>query len=71
MQELVAIFACWMGTTRGVLSYILVTIPGEGILHARAYLFFFGAFQLAFLYRICTTSIAFQSKSRARTNKTE
>lgn len=48
MLELVAIFACWMGTTRGVLSYILVTIPGEGTLHARAYLFFSGLFNLLF-----------------------
>lgn len=31
-----------MGTTRGVLSYILVTIPGGGTLHARACLFFRG-----------------------------
>lgn len=48
MLELVAIFACWMGTTRGVLSYILVTIPGEGTRHARAYLFFSGLFNLLF-----------------------
>uniref|UniRef100_A0A8D8DPN0 (northern house mosquito) hypothetical protein n=1 Tax=Culex pipiens TaxID=7175 RepID=A0A8D8DPN0_CULPI len=48
MLELGALFACWMGTTRGVLSYILVTIPGGGNSARTGLSLFSGLFNLLF-----------------------